>query len=343
MLIKPHYQIRSNSIIEYAQDVEKRHFKLRTEAQKENGLENKYRIWGLHLRNYKTTYTGTVTMGMKKRLEKACQMLLLCSKEKKFWNEGIKKHTKFRINFITLTFAENDHVINSKEAHALVLEPFLKHLRQAHGVINYVWKAEYQAKRELKQLHYHIMTDVYIPWKDIRKKFNQLQQRAGYLEGHFNKFGHYNPNSTDVHAFRKTSDIAGYIKKEVLKSYQNSIPMDGKVWDACLSLKSSKYFTIPDIFGLFTMRLYLDQRRQTKKFFVKEKIEKERCTIYNFFPNKSPIDFLSDNELKDFNDTINNILNFERKPPLKELLPQKLYNPPPEQQKRFKSPILTLF
>lgn len=175
----------------------------------------------------KNTYTGVLCPGARKRLTKSLEMLVQYAKEKTVVQENGHR-IKFKINFITLTISNYGVQVTGKEAQKTLLEPFLKWMRDKYSYIHpetgkrtllYLWKAELQAKREdCEQLHFHITTDVYIPWQQVRLKWNELQRSAGYLDSYNERYGDWNPNGTDVHALYKEKDPVMYMKKVILNS-----------------------------------------------------------------------------------------------------------------------------
>ena len=132
-----------------------------------------------------------------------------------------------RINFITLTFSCSE-LINLKEGYNNALKPFLRWLKEVQKCDLYVWKAEYQKDTDYYgkekvhggQLHYHITTNKFIHHTEIRNKWNYIQKQNGYLQEYWNKHGHYDVNSTDVHAVYKIKDIESYLIKYVSKSVE---------------------------------------------------------------------------------------------------------------------------
>jgi hypothetical protein len=139
---------------------------------------------------------------------------------------------------------------------------------------SYIWKAELQQNG---QIHYHITTNIFIRFDLIRKRWNYLQQKAGLLDSYYEKHGHYNPNSTDVHKVYNDDNIEAYLEKYISKQQEvnptlkanllnnNSITneqcignmlscssvnctddlsINGKIWDCSQDLKSTKLFTV---------------------------------------------------------------------------------------------------
>lgn len=218
-------QIRNNSLVVY------NHYK---GSRKKSILQKT----GTGLKNIKK-YTGTITPGARKRIAKAINIMVAACEKKKVFNPVKNCNVNFQLSFITLTIPDNTD-ISIKESHKLLLEPFLKWMRQVHKMKLYVWKCEVQKRG---QLHYHITSDCFIHYQEIRNKWNKLIERASMMNEFKDRFGHSNPNSTDVHSVRKVKDLAAYLIKYFTKSEQNETGKEGKIWDCSLSLKKAKYYS----------------------------------------------------------------------------------------------------
>jgi hypothetical protein len=186
-------------------------------------------------------YSGKLSAGARKRLAKACTLLVQSSKAKWIYNEVTKKQQYHRLSFITLTVSDPSKKLTGKEAHKLLLSHFLDWLRRTMHCNTYLWKAELQSNG---QIHYHITTPSFINYQAIRDKWNNLQRSAGLLDKYFSEHGHYDANSTDIHEVRAAGDMAGYLLKEIGKQLQNEKSLGGKVWDCSQNLKANSYFTI---------------------------------------------------------------------------------------------------
>jgi len=184
------------------------------------------------------TYSGEVTEGSVKRLRKCVDLLIQISPERIIFNPVIDDYMPFSVNFITLT-VPSPQLIDATWSHKFLLEPFLRKLRSKYGLKHYVWKCEIQ---ERGQIHYHLTTNCFIVWSDIRNEWNNIVSSAGLMKDFIIKNKHANPNSTDVHAVHKIKNLASYICKYVCKSV-GKFPIKGKVWDASRSLKDNKLFS----------------------------------------------------------------------------------------------------
>lgn len=195
------------------------------------------------------TPNGVLSEKAKKRIEAVLKWLLFMSKEKKIYHRPLHKFMKFKICFVTVTLASkqrhSDKIIKSQ-----LLNQLLTELRQQYNMKHYIWRAEKQANGNI---HFHILTNVFIPQDSLCKMWNRIQNKLGYVDDYsrrmrseissfsdyYNAFidsGTYsqlqqryikgkacnwnNPNSTDIHSVRKVKNIAAYLMKYFTKSTQ---------------------------------------------------------------------------------------------------------------------------
>lgn len=307
-------QFRSRSVLSFYKKSGKSTFRTK---EKQRSIENLL---------LQPTYSGKVTDGSQKRLTRAIENLLQVAVQKPFFHDGKEYH--FKVNFVTLTLYSFGRRVPGKEAHKNCLEPLLRWMR-SKGMTAYVWKAELQSKREdCHQLHYHLTTDVYIDYLELRAKWNQLQRRAGYLDYYFEKFGHWDPNSTDVHATHNKRNLVGYLKKKIVrysdkkkyqhlrrqylikaemtKAVQNEETIEGKVWDCSLNLKVA----------FFEIQAYANITSQLARAVADgEMIRKEfdKCSVYELKKtNRDAASYLPYLDRVFYHDHINKMRSFER-------------------------------
>lgn len=185
-------------------------------------------------------YSGEITKGAKKRLTKAVSLLIQSSPEKFVYNPVTKKNQHHKISFITLTLPNVTAAKDAKFTHKHLLQPMLRILRNKYKMKSYVWKCEMQKN---ESIHYHITTELFMPWEQLRQHWNALLKSHGMLEAFQEQYGHDNPNSVDIHSVNKINDLEAYLVKYISKEYQNQKALDGKVWDCSKNLKEAKYFT----------------------------------------------------------------------------------------------------
>ena len=185
-------------------------------------------------------YTGQITKGAKKRLTKAISLLIQSSPEKWVWNPVTKKQQHHKISFITLTLPNVEKAKDAAYCHKSLLQPMLRILRNKYKMASYVWKCELQKN---DSIHYHITTELFMPWEQLRQHWNALLRNQGLLDTFRKEYGHDNPNSVDIHSVHAVNDLEAYLVKYISKAYQNDKKMAGKVWDCSKNLKAAKYYT----------------------------------------------------------------------------------------------------
>ena len=114
-------------------------------------------------------------------------------------------------------------------------------MRTKYHLTSYIWKAE---RQQNESIHYHITTNVFIPYYHIRDEWNNLLNKHGYLTEYKANYNNESPNSTDVHKVYKIKDIAAYLSKYISKNEPDKLPIEGKVWDCSLDLKK---FNLPSV------------------------------------------------------------------------------------------------
>lgn len=197
----------------------------------------------------KEAYTGLLTPGSKKRLKRAIQLIVAIAKPKTAMNFKTNKEFKFKLNFITLTLPCRQGSISDKEIKKKVLDVWLKAARRRFGLQSYIWRAERQGNGNL---HFHIITDTYIPYDQLRDTWNDRLNALGFIDEFEKKHGHRHPNSTDVHAIKNVKNLAGYFAKYFTKGekcYEDKFappPKKGKGvprFKVCASLKFKRILT----------------------------------------------------------------------------------------------------
>ena len=182
----------------------------------------------------KAQYQGHLTPGAKKRLKRAIQLIVAIAEPKKAMNFKLNKEFKFRLNFITLTLPVKQGPHTDKELKKLVLDVWLKAAKRRFKLRSYIWRAERQKNGNL---HFHLVTDTYIPYDELRDTWNLRLNRLQYIDLFEKKHGHRHPNSTDVHAIKNVRNLAGYFAKYMAKDAPMDQPVTGKLWDCSKNLK----------------------------------------------------------------------------------------------------------
>lgn len=202
---------------------------------------------------------GTVSRLSAARLRYAIQMLWEISP----WHYDINPKTgqtyKWKLNFITLTLPCSQRSFSDYDCKRFLLAPMIQDLKRKYNVSAYVWKAETQVNGNI---HFHLTTNTYIPHDDLRKRWNHILNRWGFIEQyrqeqkewHKNGFkprpklfktwnllaqrkaykrgiaeNWSNPNSTDIHSTRHVKDMTAYLVKYFLKNEPNKKGVEGRL------------------------------------------------------------------------------------------------------------------
>lgn len=152
---------------------------------------------------------------------------------------------------------------------------------------SYIWKAELQSR---EQLHYHLTTNAWLHFAEIRRTWNDLQKARGWTEDYYKLKGHHDPNSTDVHSIYKIRDVRRYLSKYISKQEYTDSPanpeagfpalkvpiiLDAKVWGCSEDIKGKKRFTEKmDKWTWLSMQAGEEQGSLSKK-------EVKHCNFYD--------------------------------------------------------------
>lgn len=114
----------------------------------------------------------------------------------------------FKMSFITLTLPSKQ-VHADKEIKQVCLNQFLVELRKHYGVKNYVWKAELQSN---ENIHFHLILDKYVDYQALRRRWNRILSKLGYITAYSNKFQKI--NLSQYHAMRNTKASCSFKKSK---------------------------------------------------------------------------------------------------------------------------------
>lgn len=181
----------------------------------------------------KKAYTGKITEGARKRMASAVDLMIQFSRLTMKARPG-GKVVPFRLGFVTLTVP--GRVRRGDEVHK-EFKKFLDWLRYRNCL--YIWKAEYQKRG---QIHYHLIVNQYIHYKDLQLGWNKIMKKAGYLDGYAKRHGHFMPNSTDVRAVQNNKALQKYLLKYLQKDEgKNPAGAIKKWWGASKTLLGSRF------------------------------------------------------------------------------------------------------
>lgn len=176
-------------------------------------------------------------------IKRCIELMLLMTDWKELFVERSGKSIRYLLTFSTLTLPCDLSPIEEKRACKVLWPTFLAHYARKWKVKRYVWRVE-RTKRG--RLHWHVVGDQYISWQELRSEWNKWLIKNGLMKQFKEKYGHVNPNSTDIHSVTKVRKVAEYIAKYMSKKskgtdkQKDAIP--GAIWGASKGLKKSRLY-----------------------------------------------------------------------------------------------------
>jgi hypothetical protein len=103
------------------------------------------------------------------------------------WNYSIEEYNQSesrlssrfqrKFGFLTLTLP-SQQIESHKDVKRNHLNKFLIWLTRSYPTCSYFWKGELQKNGNI---HFHILLDQFIPWREIRSQWNKILEVAGYV------------------------------------------------------------------------------------------------------------------------------------------------------------------
>lgn len=157
---------------------------------------------------------GQMSYKARKRIQSAIMFLLFKAKPKTTRCHLSGKQFKFLVNFITLTLPAKQ-VHSDNEIKRVVMANFLAVMRKQYNLQNYVWRAEAQYNGNI---HFHLVTDKYIHYTDLRRIWNNSCELLGYITAFEQKWHHRNAPTEQVKAVKHIRNVASYMAKYMAKT-----------------------------------------------------------------------------------------------------------------------------
>lgn len=211
-----------------------------------------------NLDSKRSEQSPTISVNARRKIGKALDYLLFLANDKCLPDTAHGRSYHFKIAFITLTLPSqqihSDLCIKNSCLNQLLIE-----LRRYHSVKNYIWRAERQKNGNI---HFHILIDRFVPWSDLRDRWNRIVNKLGYVDRYrdsmkefyregfkvrkellskwpymaqlrswqnSSKNNYSSPNSTDIHSLKKVRNAKKYIMKYVSKQEANEV-IKGMIW-----------------------------------------------------------------------------------------------------------------
>lgn len=271
---------RSSGVMYYQVNADHRNRLMSSSKFQENALKLEKR----------ERYLGYVSDGVKKRMKKCITLLLQSTPYKYKTNPVTGRVMAHKVSFITLTTPTHEKSTDAKYCHKHLLEPFLRVLRRKHNLKSYIWKVELQGNG---QVHYHITGDTVIHHRELRNIWNGLLDKNSMLCEFEQKYGHKDPNSTDIHNVQKVRNLEAYLVKYICKEYQNETKLNAKIWDCSKNIKENDYFK----FQLDTVSHQIIRQLQDTQQVITNYFEK---AIFFDFKTNDYYSFFKESIINDF-------------------------------------------
>jgi len=110
----------------------------------------------------------------------------------------------------------------------------LEILQKKYGVHHYFWRAE---KKHGKRIHFHIITDRYLKWQDVRIEWNLICRNNYYHEDIPINYESLGSNSIDIEKITNFDGACKYVSKYMSKDEHND-RIGGHVWGCSRGLKN---------------------------------------------------------------------------------------------------------
>jgi hypothetical protein len=229
---------------------------------------------GDHVRSYSSSslknleenrHKGELSKKAKNRLYTALDWLLAISKNKTADKLKSKGTFNYKLAMLTLTLPSKQ-VHNDLYIKKYCLNEFLTIIRKKYNLQNYIWKAE---KQENENIHFHLIIDKYIFYKDINTIWNGIMATHGYIDQYRKNQQHKHQNgfyydkqtsnrwsksaqlaafkrgvvtnwcqptaTTDIHSLKKIRNAKAYLGKYITKNPDVEKIVAENVADYCKS------------------------------------------------------------------------------------------------------------
>lgn len=167
---------------------------------------------------------GELSKKSVQKLRNAINWLVASAKKQRIRNVVTGKMFDFRISFVTLVLPFDQGDLSDSKICNMLLNPLLMTLKNRYGLKNYVWKAEAQKNGNI---HFHITTDAYLPYDELRYLWNRLIEKKGLMSGYTDKFSRMSKNEYVKYRLNEVSNDSDSIDlvenselEKIIKAYE---------------------------------------------------------------------------------------------------------------------------
>lgn len=214
----------------------------------------------------KQEYNGVMSLNTRRQIRNKLQTYYTAISNQSRYI--LKKH-EIKPTILTLTLsATQQHSDN--EIKRTLLSRTIETFKYNYDVRFFYWVAE---KQKNGNLHFHMLTDRYIPHKEVRDIWNNRQEKLGYITDFEKINGHRNPNSTDIEAVKNILKASNYVTKYTTKIDQQG-GIEGRLHGESDKLNTIKKFTAE--YDSYLSNLI----NQTVYHNYFERLDLDNCTIF---------------------------------------------------------------
>lgn len=163
--------------------------------------------------------------------------------------------------FVTLTLSDTQRHTDN-EIKRNMLDQFLHWAKYNYDVKYTFWRAEAQKNNNI---HFHLILDSFIPFREIQQAWNSIQENNGYLKAYETKTGHKNAPSTHVKSVTSVNNFVDYVIKYATKD-ENHRPIKGRVWGMSDTLRKISSLTVELDEKIWSEIQVLQSKKAVKEF-----------------------------------------------------------------------------
>lgn len=259
-----------------------------------------------HLLDSTRSAEGNISKVAKRKITKAIDYLLLFASDKSVHSLKTGRAFNFKIAFITLTLPSKQ-IHSDNEIKRKCLNSFLIELQRFYNVKRYVWRAELQKNGNI---HFHIIVDKYIPWNELRNRWNRIINKLGYVDRYRDQMREFykdgfqvredltdnwselkqyrayqanlktdfsNPNSSDIHSIQKIRNLTSYFVKYLTKN-ETLEPDQSQQQNAKKSQKGRVWGASRELQNITGAKIVLDSELESELSNI---INHSACKVYN--------------------------------------------------------------
>lgn len=220
--------------------------------------------------------SGTLSSQSISKIKFMVNVMCDAAKPKKVYSKLEDRTYNFKISFITLTLS-NTQTHSDNYIRKFLLEPFIRTCRRKYNMVTYIWKAESQFNGNI---HFHITTDTFIHHKQVRKYWNKLQRKHGYINTNDD------PPSTEIKSVKSIKNLPAYLCKYISKNQSYA-----KIFSLHCSTDDKEHFYRSELYSVI----------EDGKKMMWQQHRKVHCKLYDASSN-----------LKSFNTIISEWVDWKR-------------------------------